>query len=84
MKRIVVMLPMLLGLANPHTALAQQGAGPKGGPGPMHERNGPPQEALDACKGKKDGDKATAKTPRGEMAGTCRLVLIPDHPPQQR
>lgn len=47
-------------------------------PGQPQEHRGPPQEAFDACKGKKEGDAAQMKTPRGEaMAGTCRMVLVP-------
>jgi len=43
---------------------------------------GPPQEALDACKGKKDGDKGQMRTPRGEtMNGVCRMVLVPPSNP---
>jgi hypothetical protein len=42
------------------------------------QRRGPPQEAFDACKGKKDGDSAELKTPNGDKRkGSCRLVLIP-------
>lgn len=49
---------------------------------PREERRGPPQEALDACKGKKEGAAAEAKSPRGEtIKGTCRMVLVPAHPP---
>ncbi|PWF46861.1 hypothetical protein [Massilia glaciei] len=42
------------------------------------ERCGPPQEAFAACKGKQQGDKVKAKMPRGDVSGTCKLVLIPD------
>ncbi|MES3022999.1 MAG: hypothetical protein V4857_15620 [Pseudomonadota bacterium] len=42
------------------------------------ERRGPPPEAFSACKGKQNGDTVKAKMPRGEVSGTCRLVLIPD------
>jgi hypothetical protein len=42
------------------------------------QRRGPPQEAFDACKGKKDGDSTELKTPNGEKRkGSCRLVFIP-------
>ena len=58
------------------TALAQNDAPPPRG------RPGPPQEAFDACKGKKDGDAAELKSKHGEaVKGTCRLVLIPSKPP---
>ena len=51
-------------------------------PASQGERHGPPQEAFDACKGKKDGDAVEVKSPRGDMAkGTCRLVMIPARPP---
>jgi hypothetical protein len=47
----------------------------------QREHRGPPQEAFDACKGKKDGDTAETKTPRGEIRkGICRLVMIPSKP----
>ncbi len=56
--------------------------GPGGG-----ERHGPPTELLDACKGKKEGDTASAKTPRGDtIKGRCRLIMIPerDAPPARK
>ena len=57
------------------SAYAQQPQQPQN---PPQEHRGPPQEAFDACNGKKDGDAAQAKTPRGDvMSGTCRLVLVP-------
>ncbi len=47
-----------------------------------HSRRGPPQEFVDACKGKQDGDNAEAKTPRGDMVkGVCRTVMMPSNPP---
>jgi hypothetical protein len=53
-----------------------QGQGGQGGQGGGH--HGPPQEALDACKGKKDGDRGQMRTPRGDtMNGVCRMVLVP-------
>ena len=49
---------------------------------PHEERRGPPQEAFDACKGKKEGAAAEAASPRGDMIkGTCRMVLVPANPP---
>ena len=49
------------------------------------ERRGPPQEFLEACKGKKEGVAVSAKSPRGDMVkGTCRMVMMPDHPPGGR
>jgi hypothetical protein len=41
-------------------------------------RRGPPPEAFEACKGKKDGDSTELKTPNGDKRkGSCRLVFIP-------
>jgi hypothetical protein len=54
-------------------------------PNPPKEQRGPMPEAFDACKGKKDGDAAQMKTPRGEViAGTCRMVLVPQRGPDDR
>jgi hypothetical protein len=54
----------------------EQGGGGGGGGG------GPPPEALEACKGKKDGDTVQMTTPRGDkMSATCRLVAVPARPP---
>jgi hypothetical protein len=64
-------------------------AGAQQPPAPPKDRHGPPPEAMEACKGKRDGDTASAKSPRGDtISGTCRLVLIPegqrgDKPPRQ-
>jgi YHYH protein len=44
-----------------------QRSGPEGGPS-----GGPPQEAFDACKGKREGSSCAVNTPRGNMSGTCR------------
>lgn len=58
------------------SALAQNDGPPPRG------HQGPPQEAIDACKGKKDGDAAELNSKRGgTVKGTCRLVLIPTKPP---
>jgi hypothetical protein len=72
------MLIALLSAAVAAPAFAQgPGQPPQGGQGQGGHR-GPPQEALDACKGKKDGDQAQVRTPRGDtVSGTCRLVLVP-------
>ncbi|MEO9386644.1 hypothetical protein, partial [Chromobacterium phragmitis] len=46
----------------------------------------PPDEAFQACNGKKAGDTVSFTTPRGEkMSGKCkmmpaRLAAAPDHP----
>jgi hypothetical protein len=46
-----------------------------------HPRRGPPQEFVDACKGKKDGEVVEAKSPHGDMVkGVCRLMMMPSHP----
>ena len=55
-----------------------QGQGGPGGQPPM----GPPKEAFEACKGKKDGDAVSLTTPQGKMAGTCRMVWMPRDMPQ--
>jgi len=52
----------------------------------------PPPEAYSACEGKNAGDTAEFVSPRGDtVTGTCelerdgdRLVLRPDHPPEER
>lgn len=52
---------------------------------PPQERRGPPQEFIDACKGKKDGDTVEASTPRGQkVKGVCRMVMMPSNPPGDR
>lgn len=64
--------------------LPAQGQGQNQGSGPPRgeqrgERRGPPQEAFDACKGRKDGDAAEMKTRDGDRRkGTCHLVMIPE------
>ena len=74
--------PLALLLAAAGACAQQQPPSP---PGQQQEHRGPPQEAFDACKGKKDGDAAQMKTPRGEtMAGTCRMVLVPARAPAER
>ncbi len=51
----------------------EQGGGGGGG--------GPPPEALEACKGKKDGDPVQIKTPHGDKKNaTCRMVAVPARP----
>ena len=78
MSRLAI-LALLLTAAHAH---AQQPPAPQNQP---QEHRGPPQEAFDACKGKKEGEAAQMKTPRGEaVAGTCRMVLVPSHPPAER
>lgn len=53
------------------------------------ERNRPPREAFDDCRGKKLGDRIKHKTPDGSIAATCvdspdGLVARPDQPPNDR
>ncbi len=49
------------------------------------EQNGPPQEAIDACDGKSDGDSVSFETPHGDtVSGTCaeinnQLVAVPEN-----
>lgn len=56
------------------------GAGPESG-------RKPPQEAIDACKGKSAGDTVSITTPRGDtLSAVCRqldgqLVAMPDKMP---
>ncbi|POZ62283.1 hypothetical protein [Chromobacterium alticapitis] len=71
-------LPPLLLLCLAQAALAS--------PPPENSRV-PPDEAFQACNGKKAGDAVNFTTPRGEkMSGKCkllpaRLAAVPDHPP---
>ena len=45
-------------------------------------RRGPPQEFVDACHGKKDGDTVEAKSPHGDMVkGVCHMVMMPTQMP---
>jgi len=75
--RILIAAALVLSSAAALAQGQQQGnMAPGGGQGGAH--HGPPQEALDACKGKKDGDSAQLRTPRGDtVSGVCRLVLVP-------
>lgn len=84
MKRALSLFAALM-LAGSVFAQNPGGQGGPGGPGGQAGQHppGPPPEAIDACKGKKDGDTATMQTPRGQMQGTCRLVLVPQQPPGQ-
>jgi len=48
-----------------------------------HRRQGPPQAAIDACKGKQAGDQVQFETRRGTLQGTCQerdgqLVAVPE------
>lgn len=60
-------------------------------PGGQREgRQGPPQEAIDACVGMNAGDAASFTSPRGDdVTGICeerdgQLILHPDNPPGRR
>jgi hypothetical protein len=64
-------------------------------PPPPDGKRGPPQEAIDACKGKADGAKVTFKGRRGEdIKGVCKKMRdivaaipeagMPPPPPDQR
>ena len=78
----IATIALLFAAAN---ASAQQPPNPPSQANQPQEHRGPPQEAFDACKGKKEGDAAQMKTPRGvSMAGTCRMVLVPGHAPADR
>jgi len=52
--------------------------GPQAGPPPGENaatpRHGPPQEAVDACGGKKNGDTCSFTAPHGTVSGNCRVV----------
>lgn len=75
--RIFIAAALVLSSAAALAQGQQQGNMPPGG-GQGGAHHGPPQEALDACKGKKDGDSAQLRTPRGDsVTGVCRLVLVP-------
>ena len=49
-------------------AWSQQGP-PRGRGG---DRQGPPPEAIEACKDLGEGDACSVETPRGKLEGTCR------------
>ena len=55
-----------------------------GGHGGGRHRHGPPQEAIDACAGLREGDAVQFTTPRGDaVSGTCRqirgqMVAVPE------
>ena len=81
MKRIVITVSILTLILTTAVALAQ----PRG-PGKGRRGNGPPQAAINACKGKAARARCTIQTPRGTISGTCRvpprikvLACIPDN-----
>jgi hypothetical protein len=76
-----ILYALLFAAAN---ASGQPAPGP-GGPRPPEggERRGPPQEFMDACKGKAEGASVSAKGPRGEdVRGICRMIMVPAAPMQ--
>ncbi|QJB55977.1 hypothetical protein [Pseudodesulfovibrio sp. zrk46] len=81
MKRVLFVFVLVVAMGT--CALAQPG----GGRGQGGKRQGPPEEAYEACEGKKVGDKAVFTSPRGdEVTGICeerdgKMVLHPDNPP---
>lgn len=58
----------------------QERRGPSGsndrgpGAGGPSGRGGPPQEAISACSGKRDGASCSFTTPRGSISGSCRSI----------
>jgi len=83
-----ILIAAMLALSSAAAFAQGQGNMPPGG-GQERAHHGPPQEALDACKGKRDGDAAQLRTPRGDtVSGVCRLVLVPgdakNAPPQRK
>jgi len=51
-------------------SMAWSQQGPPGGRG--GNRQGPPPEAIEACKDLNEGDACRFETPRGELEGACR------------
>ena len=78
-KTMIGLLASLLLLLNSGTLFAQQGS-QQGG-----QRGGPPQEAIDACDGKSDGDTVEFETRDGQtISGVCRerngeTVAVPEN-----
>ncbi len=49
------------------------------GPPVRGEKMGPPPGAIEACKGKTEGDAVEFTTPRGDkVRATCRLMAVPE------
>ncbi len=62
------------GNGGPTLSDMHDGAAPGQDGGPPHgaHHHGPPPEAIDACKGKTDGDMCNFTSPRGDkITGTC-------------
>jgi hypothetical protein len=46
-------------------------------------RPGPPQQVIDACKGKAVGDAVQFQSPRGDTVNAvCQLIAVPAGPPR--
>jgi len=78
-KKLLVLVAIAVLLPTVGCASSDRGGPPDEGGRPP----GPPQEAIDACKGKSAGDNVEFTGPRGEtMQGICRdmhgqLVAVP-------
>ncbi|MEP4890550.1 MAG: hypothetical protein ABJV04_11020 [Aliiglaciecola sp.] len=74
-KTLMSLLILSSVLASPLTLAKPE----RGGPGGK-----PPQEAIDACSGKSEGDEVSFSTPRGDtLTATCKtmedeLVAVPE------
>ncbi len=55
--------------------LQEPGRPPEAGRQPGHQGQGrPPQEAIDACRGKNQGNSCQFTSPHGAITGTCRSI----------
>jgi hypothetical protein len=86
MKSILIRTSLILGLGLiPFSSMATENTTTDDEPaGPKHHR-APPQEAIDACKDKSEGDKVNFIAPRGDtIEATCTMrkngmVAVPAH-----
>jgi hypothetical protein len=91
MKSILVRTSLILGLGLISlSGMATDNARPEDeAAGPKHHR-APPQEAIDACKDKSEGDIVNFIAPRGDtIEATCTMrkigmVAVPKHPHKDR
>ncbi|WP_421900741.1 DUF1566 domain-containing protein [Maridesulfovibrio sp.] len=63
-----------MGQSMMHGGMRQDGMGQEMGQGQDHgrgNRQGPPEEAFTACKGKSQGEECTVETPHGMLSGLC-------------
>ncbi|WP_083282190.1 hypothetical protein [Hydrogenophaga crassostreae] len=67
--RTVARLATLTALLACTAVMAQPKSGD--GPGNGNGRNGPPAEALSACKTAKSGDSCSFSSPNGTVSGSC-------------